>query len=159
MRKKTLLAQNISLFEQLEQLRAQNALKDKKIKELEEKLATLTAKKEEEPPKTQTEPLRRLEERIASYKKLQPDYEYASDVIGELVVSSANGSNTLTAGGNTEHRELVNLLLGRTEVAKAEILAIVTGEGDFEEKKSKIDAVREETLDYFSSVLAQIDPD
>ncbi|MBO4734338.1 MAG: hypothetical protein J5662_07670, partial [Clostridia bacterium] len=61
-----------------------------------------------------------------------------------------------TAGGNTEHRELVNLLLGKTEVAKAEILAIVSEGGDFEAKKEKIDAVKEETLDYFSSVLGQV---
>ena len=71
-------------------------------------------------------------------------------------MESANGSNSLTNGGNTEHRELVNLLLGKTEVAKAEILAVVNGEGSFEDKKIKIDAVADETLDYFSSVLAQV---
>ena len=158
MRKKQLLAQNMTLFEQLENLRGQNALKDKKIKELEERINALSEKlAEAQPAEPATEPFKRLEERVANNKKLQPDFEYASEVIGNLVLESANGSNALTAGGNAGHRELVNLLLGKTEVAKAEILAIVTGEDDLEAKKAKIDAIRDEALDYFQSVLAQVD--
>ena len=36
MRKKKIMAQNLSLFEQLEKLRGECALKDKKIKDLED---------------------------------------------------------------------------------------------------------------------------
>ena len=171
MRKKQLLAQNMSLFEQLEKSRGQEAIKDKKIKELEDRIKALNARLEQAQPQPQpefkpqtqsqpqtvTEPFRRLEERVANNKKLQPDFEYASEVIGKLVFESANGSNILTSGGNTKYRELVNLLLGKTEVAKAEILAVVTGGDTLDAKVEKIDKIRDETLDYFQSVLAQTD--
>ena len=155
MRKKAIMAQNLSLFEQLEKLRGECALKDKKIKALEEKIESLS-KPQPEPEEKPVTPLKKLEEKVINSAALKPDVDYASQVIGKLVLEAANGSNTLTAGGNTEHRELVNLLLGKTEVAKAEILAIVSEGGDFEAKKEKIDAVKEETLDYFSSVLGQV---
>lgn len=155
MRKKELIAQNLSLFGQLEALRGESSSKDRKIRELEsiiEQLKKEPVNKLTEP----TAPLKRLEEKVIGQSKLDPTIEYASAVIGKLVMESANGSNSLTYGGNKEHRELVNLLLGKTEVAKAEILAVVNGEGSFEDKKLKIDAVADETLDYFSSVLAQV---
>lgn len=155
MRKKAIMAQNLSLFEQLEKLRGDCALKDKKIRDLEEKIKSLSVKTELPAEKADT-PLKKLEEKVISGAVLKPDVEYASEVIGKLVLESASGSNMLTAGGSTEHRELVNLLLGKTEVAKAEILSIVSETGSFDEKKAKIDAVRDETADYFSSVLAQL---
>lgn len=155
MRKKAIMAQNLSLFEQLEKLRGECALKDKKIRDLEEKIKSLSVKTELPAEKADT-PLKKLEEKVVSGAALKPDVEYASEVIGKLVLESASGSSALTAGGSTEHRELVNLLLGKTEVAKAEILSIVSETGSFDEKKAKIDAVRDETIDYFSSVLAQI---
>ena len=154
MRKKEIMAQNLSLFEQLEKLRGECALKDKKIKDLEKKLQE--AEKNAAPKEVADTPLKKLEEKVVSGAKLNPDVEYASEVIGKLVLESVNGSNTLTAGGNAANRELVNLLLGKTEVAKAEILEIVSLQGDFDEKKAKIDAIKDETLDYFKSVLGQI---
>ena len=154
MRKKAIMAQNLSLFEQLEKLRGECAIKDKRIKDLEKKLEEASSKSA--PEKVADTPLKKLEEKVVSGAKLKPDVDYASEVIGKLVLESANGSNTLTAGGNTANRELVNLLLGKTEVAKAEILEIVSGPGEFEEKAAKIDATRDETLDYFKSVLGQV---
>ena len=155
MRKKALVKQNLSFFEQIEKLRGENAAYAAKIKELEKTVENLKQEAEREKAPA-TQPLKKLEEKVAGNARLDPLTEYASEVIGKLVIESAAGSNLLTSGGNTEHRELVNLLLGKTEVAKAEILAIVTADGDFEEKKAKIDAVSSETLDYFSSILAQI---
>lgn len=155
MRKKAVIAQNLSLFEQLEKLRGENALKDKRISELEKTVEQLKDELKEESREV-TVPLKRLEEKVMENSKAEPGIEYASEIIGKLVIESASGSGELTAGGNTEHRELVNLLLGKTEVAKAEILAVVSEEGDFAEKKEKIDRIAEETRDYFASVLAQI---
>lgn len=154
MRKRELIAQNFSLFEQLESLRADNAAKDKKIAELEEKVKELT--RETDKSSHTTLPLKRLEEKVTNNFKLNPDIEYASEVIGKLVLESANSSNMLTTDGNTEHRELVNLLLGKTEVAKAEILSIVSENIDFDGKKKKIDDVADEAIDYFGSILAQL---
>ena len=155
MRKKELIAQNLSLFGQLEALRGESSSKDAKIMELENIIKQL--EKESANIKAEvTAPLKRLEEKVIGQSKLDPVVEYASGVIGKLVMESARGSNSLTNGGNTEHRELVNLLLGKTEVAKAEILAVVNSEDAFENKKIKIDTISDETLDYFSSVLAQV---
>ena len=155
MRKKALIEQNLSLFKQVEELRGECALKDKKISELEKKINAQAAK----PAPAETEPdtpLKKLEEKVTNISKLKPDVEYASEAIGKLVLESAIGSNTLTAGGNTEHRELVNLLLGKTEVAKAEILGVLSEDIEIDDKKAKIDALRDEALDYFASVLAQV---
>lgn len=162
MRKKAIIEQNLLLFKQLEELRGENALKEKKISALEEQVRELSEKlviKVQEEPVAEVEdtPLKRLEKKVINSANLQPDVEYGASVIGELVMEAANGSNRLTAAGNTENRELVNLLLGKTEVAKAEILAVVSDVGSLEDKKLKIDGVRDEALDYFKSVLAQID--
>ncbi len=81
--------------------------------------------------------------------------QYGAEIIGKIVVAAAQNSNTLTAGGETKYRELVNLILGKTEVAKADILSAVNSETTFEIKKNIIDDVYESTLEYFESVMAQ----
>lgn len=86
---------------------------------------------------------------------LEDDLQYAADVIGQLVIESAKCSNTLTEGGNTKYIELVNLILGKTEVSKAEILGIAKQDLPIEVKKQKIDGVKAATLEYFESVMAQ----
>lgn len=155
MRKKMLAAQNLSLFEELERLRGESVIKDKRIKELEKEIERLKSEPVAEKIEA-TVPLKRLEEKIINNSRLDSATEYGSEVIGKLVMESAAGSNKLTSGGNTEHMELVNLLLGKTEVAKAQILEIVSMPGDFGDKKDMVDKVAEETLDYFNSILAQL---
>ena len=71
------------------------------------------------------------------------------------MVSSANYSNQLTADGNTAYKELVNLILGRCEIAKGEILSAVCSECDNATKIQLIDSVKRETEEYFLSVMAQ----
>lgn len=155
MRKKVLVAQNLSLFEQIEKLRGESVIKDKRIIELEKEVERLKSETKEEKIDA-TVPLKRLEEKIINNSRLDAATEYGSEVIGKLVMESAAGSNKLTAGGNTENMELVNLLLGKTEVAKAQILEIVSMPGDFGDKKEKIDKVSQEAVDYFGSILAQL---
>lgn len=82
--------------------------------------------------------------------------EYGSQIIGKIVVSAAQYSNSLTAGGETRYKELLNLILGKTEVAKSEILDITASEAEFDVKKHMIDSVYEQTVEYFESVMAQI---
>ena len=137
MRKKKLIAQNLELFDQIESLRAAVAEKDKKIGELESRINALKSQPKAEVAPRDV-PLKRLEEKVTGNTVYGRDIEYASEVIGKLVIESASGSNRLTSGGSTEHRELVNLLLGKTEVAKAEILSVVSENISFEEKKEKI---------------------
>ena len=59
--------------------------------------------------------------------------------------------------GDFDAKELVNLILGRTEVAKAEILKIVGSEIPLENKYEQISGCEKSAEDYFHSVMAQND--
>ena len=77
-------------------------------------------------------------------------------MIGKIVVSGAKYCNLLTAlPENSITKEQVNLILGRTEVAKAEILKITENDMTFEDKKSAIDSKEKEAEEYFGSIMAQ----
>lgn len=156
MRKKQLLNQNISLFEQLQKEKANNAelanenarLKEKN-KELKEALENIREKS----AKTAT-PLEKIEEKMIE-SAIDRDTQYASAVIGKIVVASAEYSNKLTDGGETRYIELVNLILGRAEVAKSEILSVVSSDDEFVFKKEKMDEILSRSREYFESVMAQ----
>ena len=85
------------------------------------------------------------------------EFEYAASVIGKTVVEATKTCNGLTlndAEANT--KELVNLVLGRTEVLKAEILKILNSDSDFEQKKLEMQKEQADAYDYFDSIKAQI---
>ena len=103
-----------------------------------------------------TEPLHRLEEKVITSAALKPDVEYGAKVIGNIVVAAADYSNKLTLGGNNSQKELVNLILGKTEIAKSEILTVTETNDSFEIKCAKIDQIEKITKEYFESILAQI---
>lgn len=158
MRKKDLIQQNLTLFDTLQktqlevnELKKQLQLYSDEIKSLKSEIS----KKNAEHPIV-TEPMRRLEEKVISSANLKPDMEYGAKVIGQIVVSAAEYSNKLTIGNNTSQKELVNLILGKTEVAKSEILSVIQTDDSFEVKCSKIDQIALVTKEYFESVLAQI---
>ena len=102
-----------------------------------------------------SEPLKTLEEKVKT-AALSRDAEYGATVIGEIVVSAARHCNRLTREPSGDVKELVNLILGRTEVAKAEILKAVTDQCEFELKKEKIIREKASAEDYFQSVAAQM---
>ena len=158
MRKKVLIEQNLALFEQLQKAQLEvNELK-KTLKGYDEKMAKLEGELEElrKAEEVQTAPLKKLEEKVIANANLKPDVEYGAKIIGEIVGSATNYSNNLTAGGESANRELVNLILGKTEVAKSEILNIVSGEASLDVKQSLIDSVRDDAQEYFKSVMAQL---
>lgn len=158
MRKKVLIEQNLALFEQLQKAQFEvNSLK-RAIDSYDEKIVKLESELEElrRTENVHTEPLKKLEEKVVANANLKPDVEYGAKIIGEIVVSAANYSNKLTADGQSAYRELVNLILGKTEVAKSEILNIVSGEAALETKQSLIDSIRADAEEYFKSVMAQI---
>lgn len=160
MRKKELVRQNLSLFEQLEKSQGELADLKKLLNKNAEEISTLKARLEDaEAEKKQsavTEPMRRLEEKVIANATLKPDMEYGAKVIGQIVVSAAEYSNKLTVGGDDSKKELVNLILGKTEMAKSEILSVIQSEDAFDVKCAKMDQIAAVSKEYFESVLAQI---
>ena len=160
MRKKKLIEQNLSLFEQLEKSQAElvelKKLLNKNAEEINALKAKLEEKKADDNQVTVTESMRRLEEKIIANATLKPDMEYASKAIGKIVVAAAEHSNKLTIGGDDSKLELVNLILGKTELAKSEILSVIEVEDTLEVKSAKIDQIVEASTEYFKSVAAQI---
>ncbi len=87
---------------------------------------------------------------------LSEEFEYASSVIGRTVVEATRICNELSLKDNENKVELVNLVLGRTEVLKAEILKILNSENSFQDKKDLMQKEQNATYDYFDSIKAQL---
>ncbi len=120
-----------------------------RMKELEAELSVLA---QEEKTCAETE-----RENQAPAKPVLPEItEFAAGVIGKTVIEAAKYCNRLSAdASDPQAKELVNLILGRTEVVKAEILQVLSSAGSDEDKKQAILAKQAESLDYFTSVMAQ----
>ncbi len=86
---------------------------------------------------------------------LSPEIEYGSKIIGEIVMSATQYSNRLSSEHKENIKELLNLILGRTEVSKAEILNIISSDVSFDAKVEMIDKSRDEAIEYFKSVMEQ----
>ncbi len=155
MRKKDLLNQNIMLFEQLRKVELENTSLRKKNKSLEKELDELGIKikelqfKETEVIDTETnEPVN---------PELDDSTSYGSETIGKIVLKATELNGELSINSSPDNVTLINLILGKTEISKSEILAIVSDDCNIETKKSKIDTVKNQAFEYFESVMAQID--
>lgn len=159
MKKSEMLKQNTELFDRLTDaefkitaLKKQIAERDGVISELKNEIERLNSRL------NATQPLKDLEAKVVNQAAVSPEVDYGAAVIGKTVLSAAKYCNFLTEAGEPQAaKELVNLILGRTEVAKAEILKIVSSEEDFEIKKQKIDGCFDSAAEYFESVMAQRD--
>lgn len=158
MRKKDLLEQNTRLFDkvteaqlQISSLKKEIEARDAEIYELKNEVERLNAKI------NATEPLKVIEAKVVKQAEVSPEVDYGATVIGKTVVEAAKHCNSITALGGPElAKELVNLILGKTEVTKSEILSIVSSDDSLETKKQKIDEQYENAADYFESVTAQL---
>lgn len=158
MRKKDLVQQNLMLTDSLRktqtelgELRKQLNVYAQEIKNLKTEIST-----HNEEQAVVTEPMRRLEEKVITNATMKPDMEYGAKIIGKIVVSAAEHSNKLTVGVDDSKKELVNLILGKTEMAKAEILSVIESDDDFGVKCTKMDQIATVSKEYFESILAQI---
>ena len=155
MRKKLLLEQNIQLFDRL--TAAEGEIKRLKNELEEEKRRTAALKEENarlaENKGAATAPLKILEAKVIKQAGITPDTDYGAAVIGKTVVAAAKYCEQLKTRENA--KELINLILGRTEVTKAEILNILTADTADEEKRRLIDEQLALAEDYFASVTAQ----
>ena len=161
MRKKDLLNINSDLFSKSrdlkaenERVKAENQELREKIREQNEEILSLKAQIDSLNTKlNSTDSLKKLEERVTAQAEISGDTQYGSEII---VISATKHCNSLTnesAGEMT--KEMVNLILGRTEVAKSEILRIISLDISLEEKKELIDEQYKSAEDYFISVEAQ----
>ena len=158
MRKKDLIQQNIILSDALHETQFELKVLKKQLKSYSEEIKTLKSeisKNKDTLPKS-TEPMQRLEQKIITNATLKPDMEYGAKTIGEIVIAAAQYSNKLTIGSDDSKKELVNLILGKTEIAKAEILSVVETNDTFDVKCLKMDQIATVTKEYFESVIAQI---
>lgn len=185
MRKKLLMMQNDDLFNrlqrttlELERLRKENSRLNDIVVSLNDRLdicnakieeyknnavseITLTVGKSESEGREQThqaadttvtnEPV----QKITEVPVLSDDMIFGSEIIGDIVVDAARCSNDLAAMGRADAKELINLTLGKSEVAKAEILNIISSDVDFETKKQLMLSQKQEAQEYFKSILAQ----
>ena len=163
LRKKKLLELNHELFNNLESVKAAaKELRQENIS-LRKELANLS-REYEELKNSSISPEEPLLPEMADEKplpqksiNLPPLTDYAASVIGKIVVNAAKCCNSLSADkGNSDTKELINLILGRTEVSKAEILKILSSENEDSAKTTLINAENTAAEDYFRSVMAQI---
>lgn len=82
--------------------------------------------------------------------------EFGAEIIGKIVIESAKYADLVAASTTLNKKELLNLIMGKSEVCKAEILNVVTSNASTETKISLINSQLSEAVDYFKSVAAQI---
>ena len=159
MRKKELLKLYEAAYEKIsrmtveaEEIRAENLKLRQEIVKYEKEKTCIN--REDETPKNDFEKTDEFkEENIV----VSSDTQLGARAIGRIVVNAARYCNSITGKGeNGNIKELVNLILGRTEVAKAEILKIVTSDCEFHIKEEMINREVADAGDYFESVIAQI---
>lgn len=155
-------AETLSL--QLEELKAENERLKKELSEVNngksEETETVTEDAEEiitEPEGFTVSVIDEVEikEEDAEPKLSNEALEYAAGVIGKLTVESAKYSDTLSVAGGTDIKDLLSLILGKSEMCKSEILSIALSDASLEAKQQMIDSQMLEAVDYFKSVSEQ----
>ena len=173
--KKLLLNQNKVLFDKLQianlnlkRICEENSALKNEIEKLNEKIASLSdsslivtehqtdaAEMELCDKNEDVNPVEVTPEDDISVPEFDAETEYASKVIGEIVIQAAKYSKILNESGKNNIKELMNLVLGKTEVAKVEIFNILSSEASFESKQEMIDVQLNDATEYFKSVIEQ----
>lgn len=175
MNKNLLIKQNNELFNKINLLKNNNSALNSKIKsltnvideykqkiaELESELQLLKSEKSEqidsvvnqENDKTiaASVPAENEKEEI----ELPAEFNFASDIIGNIVIKAASAIEKINESNNEGKKELINLILGRTEIAKAEILNIISSDVSYEAKQELINTQFDDANEYFKSILEQ----
>ena len=143
------------LTEENRQLTKENSFLNEELFKLKERIIAL----ENSVIQTKNDTEEVLEENTAptaQEPELSEGIKDGAKIIGKIVVSSAKYCNDLTGVASVPNaKELVNLILGRTEVAKAEILRLSALDVDHAERVSAMEKELQEAEDYFKSVMAQ----
>ncbi len=140
-----------------DELSKENSALNKELAELRQRIIALENAKPivNEPESVISEPVFQ-EKPVLNEPKLSDGINDGAKIIGKIVVKSAEYCNKLTDVGATANaKELVNLILGRTEVAKSEILRLSSLDIDPAERLTAMERELHESEDYFKSVMAQ----
>lgn len=176
MRKRLLISKVAELIEitntlqrSLDSLKRENSELKDKIEILESQKAVLIEEAEASANETdnnldanpenkvaeEIEPVKEAEVQEPS-KEPETILDYAAKVIGTVVQESVKYANMITESSSVDKKELLNLIMGKAEITKAEIFSITEGEMAFELKKELIDTQCDEAVDYFKSAYGQI---
>lgn len=159
MRKKKLINQNEQLFEQLENARFEIEKLKNELAKRDDFIQKIGGDTSNTAPPQQETP-----DDVLKTDKTEPEevslgeaYDYAASVIGKIVLLATEKSNYLTSSeyAGRDTRELVNLILGRTEVAKSDIMSIVLESSDIDLIKKRCETVYDAAREYFDCVIAQ----
>ena len=82
--------------------------------------------------------------------------QYAAEIIGKIVLEGASLSSKFAEKPNEYSKDLINLVLGKTEVCKGVILDICNDDSDESVKRAQIDVVYTEAVEYFKSLNEQV---
>lgn len=161
MRKSELLSQYIALSDELQQLKLEISRLHCELEEYKRisevlKDEVVNAQHREQSPLMPLIKNETANQTATIDDELGSDSVYGAQVIGRIVLSAAEYSNRLSCGGEVRYKELINLILGHTEVEKANILEIVMSDASSEDKKRMIDSCENSAKEYFDSVMAQI---
>ncbi|MBO5873104.1 MAG: hypothetical protein J6Q56_02740 [Clostridia bacterium] len=165
MRKKELIRKIQELIDSVETLHRENELYKKENEELKAELELLKQNVTQEDNFCITEGFKVADEEESQDEQEDKNetvviadqaMEYGSLIIGKIVVESARYANEISASTSENKKELLNLIMGKAEVAKAEIYSISTGSAPTQTKKDLIDGELSSSLDYFKSVIGQI---
>ena len=93
---------------------------------------------------------------VVEVPKLEPVAEYGAEIIGKIVLEGTKLSNLFAENNNSFSVDLINLVLGKTEVCKSSIYDICHSEKDETEKRQLIDSIYNECIDYFGGLTKQV---
>lgn len=173
MRKKDLFEQNTVLYNRLQSVSAEldkykklyseniseiNTLR-KQLADMETKMNSAAEEKAESP--AQINEVEILTPKTNIYTPLtdvvlEDAMQYGATIIGKIVLEGTKANNSFADKPNEYSKDLINLVLGKTEVCKSAIYEICKSDADNDGKKAEIDKVYKEAIDYFGSLYKQV---
>ena len=179
MRKRELLEQNSSLYNRLQsvtdELEKYKKLYDENIEEinyLRRELAEMEIKANELASKAAEQENSKIPEPPADEEpqpvanepvplpiietNLDSVLQFGAEVIGRIVIEGTKANNAFTEKPNEYSKDLINLVLGKTEVCKAAIFDVCGSSDADSVKRAKILEIEKDTIEYFENLYKQI---
>ncbi len=88
--------------------------------------------------------------------ELEDVSEYGAEIIGKIVLEGTKINNLFAEKQNDLSLDVINLILGKTEVCKAKIYDICHSSIEDQKRKEMLDSLYTECMDYFASLSGQI---